>query len=199
MFKLTLGKLGVGAIALGTMIPTTAAFAEETTPIPAVKYEQNTVASEVQNQELSVEVYDEHDKLVKVYSKEELEAFNAQFPVNPTTAFQNIGTVSPLALNTTSFGKAQFSNSLWIKGGATFKKPQSVWVNSPGRTDGLGVAVYYEGKEKGKYRVNGAFEGGLNIPIAYLTKDYTYYSLQLRNLSLYGGTITLSEGMVFHQ
>ncbi|HDR6289219.1 TPA: hypothetical protein QCU33_005345 [Bacillus cereus] len=199
MLKKILGKLGASAIALGVMIPSTSAFAEEATSVPSVKHEQNNVASETQNQELSIEVYDKDNNLVKVYTKEEIEAFNAQFPGNPAAAFQSIDSVSPLALKTTSFGKTQFSSSVWIKGGATFKKPQSVWVNSPGRTDGLGVVVYYNGKEEGRYRVNGAFEGGLNIPIAYLTKDYTYYSLQLQNLSLFGGKITLSEGMVYHQ
>ena len=121
MFKKNLGKLGVSAIALGVMIPSTAAFAEESTPVSAVNYEQNNVTSETQNQELSVEVYDKNDNLVKVYTKEEIEAFNAQFAANPTAAFQYINNVSPLALNTTSFGKAQFSSSLWIRGGATFK------------------------------------------------------------------------------
>ncbi|EJP82102.1 hypothetical protein E8M24_30825 [Bacillus thuringiensis] len=199
MLKKKLGKLGVGALALGVMIPSTAAFAEESTPASAVNYEQNNVASEVQNQELSVEVYDKNDNLVKVYTKEEIEAFNAQFAANPTAAFQYINNVSPLALNSTSFGKAQFSSSLWIRGGATFKKPQSVAVESPGNTYGLGIYVYHDGSQEGRYKVNGTFTGGLNIPIGHLTKDYNYYSLQLANMSEKGGTITLSGGTVFHQ
>ncbi|MBF7150002.1 hypothetical protein [Bacillus toyonensis] len=198
MLKKKLGKLGVGALALGVMIPSTAAFAEEGTTVPAVKYEQNNIASETQNQELSIEVYDKDNNLVKVYTKEEIEAFNAQFPANPTAAFQSID-ISTLALQTTSFGKAQFSSSLWIKGGTTFKKPQSVAVESPGTTNGLGIYVYHDGSEEGRYKVNGSFTGGLNIPIGHLTKDYTYYSLKLANMSEYGGTITLSGGTVFHQ
>ncbi|KAA0781283.1 hypothetical protein [Bacillus sp. BPN334] len=199
MFKKNLGKLGVSAMALGVMIPSTAAFAEESTPVSAVNYEQNNVTSETQNQELSVEVYDKNDNLVKVYTKEEIEAFNAQFAANPTAAFQYINNVSPLALNTTSFGKAVFSSSLWIRGGATFKKPQSVAVESPGNTNGLGIYVYHDGFQEGRYRVNGTFTGGLNIPIGHFTKEYNYYSLQLANMSEYGGTITLSGGTVFHQ
>ncbi|PGM87084.1 hypothetical protein [Bacillus cereus] len=199
MLKKKLGKLGASAIALGVMLPSTAVFAEESTPVPTVKYEQNNVASETQNQELSVEVYDKNDNLVKVYTKEEIEAFNAQFSVNPTAAFQYIDNVGPLALNTTSFSKAQFSSSLWIRGGATFKKPQSVAVESPGTTNGLGIYVYHDGSQEGRYKVNGSFTGGLTIPIGHLTKDYTYYSLKLANMSEYGGTITLSGGTVFHQ
>ncbi|MBY7131142.1 hypothetical protein ILS68_26580 [Bacillus sp. 8YEL33] len=198
MLKKKLGKLGVGALALGVMIPSTAAFAEEGTTVPAVKYEQNNIASETQNQELSIEVYDKDNNLVKVYTKEEIEAFNAQFPANPTAAFQSID-ISTLALQTASFGKAQFSSSLWIKGGTTFKKPQSVAVESPGTTNGLGIYVYHDGSQEGRYKVNGSFTGGLNIPIGHLTKDYTYYSLKLANMSEYGGTITLSGGTVFHQ
>ncbi|MCA1047709.1 hypothetical protein [Bacillus toyonensis] len=198
MLKKKLGKLGVGALAFGVMIPSTAAFAEEGTTVPAVKYEQNNIASETQNHELSIEVYDKDNNLVKVYTKEEIEAFNAQFPANPTAAFQSID-ISTLALQTTSFGKAKFSSSLWIKGGTTFKKPQSVAVESPGTTNGLGIYVYHDGSQEGRYKVNGSFTGGLNIPIGHLTKDYSYYSLKLANMSEYGGTITLSGGTVFHQ
>ncbi len=39
MLKKKLGTLGAGALALGVMIPSTAAFAEETTPVSAVNYE----------------------------------------------------------------------------------------------------------------------------------------------------------------
>lgn len=199
MFKKNLGKIGASAIALGVMLPSTAVFAEESTPVPAVKYEQNNVASETQNQELSVEVYDKNDNLVKVYTKEEIEAFNAQFAANPTAAFQYIDNVSPLALKTTSFPKTSISSYVWVRGGMEFKKPQSVWVDAPGNVDGLGVYVYNSGIELGKYKVNGTFSGGLNIPIAYLTKGYTYASIKLANMSTWGGTIKLSGGMVYHE
>lgn len=72
MFKKNLGKLGLSAMALGVMIPSTAAFAEESTPVSAANNEQNNVTSETQNQELSVEVYDKNDNLVKVYTKKNL-------------------------------------------------------------------------------------------------------------------------------
>ncbi|MED3352690.1 hypothetical protein P4388_29550 [Bacillus thuringiensis] len=53
MFKKNLGKLGVSTMALGVMISSTA----KSTPVATINCKQNNVTSEIQNQELSVDMY----------------------------------------------------------------------------------------------------------------------------------------------
>lgn len=80
MLKKKLGKLGVGALALGVMIPSTAAFAEEPTTLSVknVNYEQTNFSNTQVSEDFAIEIYDKDKNLVKAYNKEELAQFNPQ-------------------------------------------------------------------------------------------------------------------------
>ncbi|MEC5240652.1 hypothetical protein P9C03_25425 [Bacillus mycoides] len=198
MLKKKLGKLGVGALALGVMIPSTAAFAEEPTTLPAnnVNYEQTNFSHTQVSEDFAIEIYDKDKNLVKAYNKEELSQFNPQLSSNAPIGFQN-NAINPLALKTTSFGGASFSDYVWVKSGVSFKKPQSVAVETSEYVQGLAVALYEDNTYWGEALVKGKFTGGLNIPTGHLTSGGDYYRIKFINRG--GGRISIDSGLVFHQ
>ncbi|MGF9816397.1 hypothetical protein [Bacillus toyonensis] len=198
MLKKKLGKLGVGALALGVLIPSTTAFAEEPTTLPAknVNYEQTNFSHTQVSEDFAIEIYDKDKNLVKVYNKEELAQFNPQLTSDSPIGFQN-STMNPLALKSTSFGSASFSDYVWIKSGVSFKKPQSVAVETSKYIKGLAVALYVDNTYWGEAIARGEFTGGLNIPTGHLTSGQDYFRIKLINRG--GGRISIDSGLVFHQ
>ncbi|PEK39213.1 hypothetical protein COM24_29995 [Bacillus toyonensis] len=198
MLKKKLRKLGVGALALGVMIPSTAAFAEESTTLPAenVNYEQTNFSHTQVSEDFAIEIYDKDKNLVKVYNKEELAQFNPQLSSNAPIGSQN-NAINPLALKTTSFNSASFSDYVWIKSGVAFKKPQSVAVETSKYIKGLAVALYVDNTYWGEAIARGEFTGGLNIPTGHLTGGQDYFRIKLINRG--GGRISIDSGLVFHQ
>ncbi|PEI84517.1 hypothetical protein [Bacillus toyonensis] len=198
MLKKKLGKLGVGALALGVLIPSTSAFAEEPTTLPTngVSYEQTNLSHTQVSEDFKIEIYDKDHNLVKVYNKEELAQFNPQLSSTPLIGSQN-NTINPLASKTTSFPGASFSEYVWVRNGVEFKKPQSVAVETSKYVRDLAVGLYVGNTPWGEAIARGEFTGGLNIPTGHLTSGQDYFGIKLINRG--GGRITIDSGVVFHQ
>lgn len=198
MLKKKLGRLGVGTLALGALIPSTSAFAEEPTALPTngVSYEQTNLSHTQVSEDFKIEIYDKDQNLVKVYNKEELAQFNPQLSSTPLIGAQN-NTINPLALKTTSFPGASFGDYVWIRSGVEFKKPQSVAVETSKYVRDLAVGLYVGNTPWGEAIARGEFTGGLNIPTGHLTGGMDYFKIKLINRG--GGKITIDSGVVFHQ
>ncbi|KFN04724.1 hypothetical protein D0U04_23660 [Bacillus clarus] len=198
-----LAKAGVFALAAGIILPSTVAHGE-VLPSSISASTENVNNTEINDEKLSIEVYDKDGKLVKTYSKEELEKFNQEMATTPLRSsnfegnIQKDTEINPLAMNVYNFGETDVTNFQWVRNKTSFYRPQSVQVEPKDRTVGLAIQLYANSVFHSEYKVKGAFSSGLNIPIAHLLGDYNnYYQLGLKNYG--GGTIHLESGQVYYK
>lgn len=133
-----------------------------------------------------IEFYDENGERFYPFTDEELIAFQKQPEVSVFSSSY-------------SFGSTTFSNTILVAGGRTFRDIGSVALNVASGTKAVPISVEaYDNSNnlKGKTSVPGGWQGGLNIPIAGLTKGQSHY-LQLRNETV-RETARFSSGYVFY-
>lgn len=183
-----LAKAGAFALAAALLLPSTGAYAETptssaTTPTAPIE----NVNRPVDTDKVFMEDVDKDGKVVKTYSKSEVEQMQQHKQNN---IIYN--------MNVYSFESTSFSSNRWIKGGYNFYRPKTVWVDAKYRTSGLSVAVYEGSTFMGETRIWGTFDGGMSIPIGHHLVAYeNYYKLKLINYD--GGTIYLNGGQVYYE
>ncbi|MCM3737807.1 hypothetical protein M3215_18955 [Bacillus cytotoxicus] len=190
-------KVGAFALASAILIPSTVSYGETlsitSTTLPSTTLPStDSISTKIMNnrpvdtEKVFMQTFDKDGNVVKTYSKVEAEQLQQHKQNNIL-----------YGVNTYDFGATSFSSNKWIRGGTSFYRPLSVWVDAKYRTSGLGVAVYANNKYMGETVIWGTFDGGFDIGISrHLVGYEDYYSLKLNNHD--GGTIYLNGGQVYY-
>lgn len=90
---------------------------------------------------------------------------------------------------------AEFSNNVWIKGGASFNKPLSVHLGVSGQAN-VDIEVYRGSTKVGTVTTT-LFQGAVNFPISHLTKSGGSYRIKLVNRR-YLRPVVVTNGQVYY-
>lgn len=142
---------------------------------------------EVNSDDPYVHIYDENNFVVDSTDENVLKAQKAALEAT-----------NALAAQTYKYGAATFKYNIWIGGGTSFYKPQSVTIHPKKKIHSITVRVVHKGStEAGRVKL-GNFSSAINVPISKHTKYAGQYQIQFINSDVHNRTIYLNSEHVYY-